>query len=971
MANLTILISTMKTAQQGEDVRDAIADTLEAVNVDNIKISGDYAQIITAAGQVGSAVTTATASAATATDKATEASNSAATAASAADTATTKASQATGSATVAAGSETSAANAATTATTKAGQAAASASAASGSELGAATSATTATEKAAQASDHAISASASATAAGTKATEAAGSATTAQAAATTSTTKAGEAADSAATAEASASAAELVTGVTAEKIAIWDAKEDTANKGVAGGYADLDETGKVPAAQLPVMDGHAHTNKAILDKITAGTKVSYDLDDFGDMKKTTYDVNGNGIVDNTEKVNGHTVESDVPAGAKFTDTTYAVATQTTDGLLGATDKTKLDGIVGTRVMTAAEILTEIKTVDGPGSGLNADLLDGKDATEFALSSHGTHVTYGAATTALASGGTGSIGSAATLARSDHTHTLSAYPDLVTHAGDINIHVTAAKQTEWNGNATSLNTHANALISAAALHGLRVDATTKALEFFNGVEWKRVSKGYPVGNVTGFTASTGDGKITLNWNDPTDVTVTDSNGTVITIAKWAGTRILRKTGSYPANENDGTLVINNGVQDQYVSTGYQDTGLTNDTTYYYAAFPYTEDNVFTVSTANRISGVPQAFAVYGVSIDLTNSNPLTSVTYTDNAIGVTKGSAAWDTMAIFKDIKPCVLLNGVVQYYLNPANFAQKADGSAADITSGSAGDVMIEIPKIGFKITSVGNVVTVKITENPADSNYKYYAHTRTTEGDKNKLYVGAFLGYALSSKLRSLLGKAPTATQTIGTFRTQAQANGTGYDMLSFYPYLLLQCLYLIRYGSLDSQTALGRGFVDANSAAINTGGTVAKGMNFGETTGKLQMKFLGIEDFWGNLYQFLDGLFSDASRNILTAFKAFNDTGSGYTNRGQGAATDIGGYLSSPQGTSESGFIVKTCSGSETTYFSDSAGLYVGCLACFGGGWDGASYAGTFQLIVSIGASNSYATYGARLMYL
>ena len=517
----------------------------------------------------------------------------------------------------------------------------------------------------------------------------------------------------------------------------------------------------------------------------------------------------------------------------------------------------------------------------------------------------------------------------------------------------------------------NNHINTGVSAGEAHGLRVNAVTKILEFFNGTEWKRVSKGIPVANVSGFTANAGDGKITLNWNDPSDVTVASTSGEVVTVAKWAGTRILRKTGSYPANENDGTLVINNGVQDQYASTGYQDTGLTNGTVYYYAAFPYTDDNLYTVSTANRVTATPQPFATYGVSIDLSNSNPLTAVTYTDGAVGMTKGSATWDTMAIFKDIKPCVLLNGVVQYYLNPANFAQKADGSASDITSGSAGDVMIEIPKIGFKITTVGNVVTVKITENPADSNYKYYAHTRATEGDKSKLYVGAFLGYNLSSKLRSLSGKAPTATQTRATFRTQAQANGAGYDLLSFYPYLLLQCLYLIRYGSLDSQTALGRGYVDGNSAAINTGGTVAKGMNFGETTGKLQMKFLGIEDFWGNLYQFLDGLFCDASRNILTAFTNFNDTGAGYTNRGQGATANVNGYMSVPQGSSESGFIAKTCSGSATTFFSDSGYLYTGSLPYFGGHWSGGAAAGAFRLDVLMDASSSHASYGARLMYL
>ena len=37
-------------------------------------------------------------------------------------------------------------------------------------------------------------------------------------------------------------------------------------------------------------------------------------------------------------------------------------------------------------TAAEILTAIKTVDGTGSGLDADLLDGQEASAFAAASH---------------------------------------------------------------------------------------------------------------------------------------------------------------------------------------------------------------------------------------------------------------------------------------------------------------------------------------------------------------------------------------------------------------------------------------------------------------------------------------------------------------------------------------------------------------------------------------------------------
>ena len=63
-----------------------------------------------------------------------------------------------------------------------------------------------------------------------------------------------------------------------------------------------------------------------------------------MKKEIYDINDNGIVDNSEKVNGHTVETDVPANAIFTDTTYDIATKTKDGLMSASDKQKLDGQV---------------------------------------------------------------------------------------------------------------------------------------------------------------------------------------------------------------------------------------------------------------------------------------------------------------------------------------------------------------------------------------------------------------------------------------------------------------------------------------------------------------------------------------------------------------------------------------------------------------------------------------------------
>lgn len=65
------------------------------------------------------------------------------------------------------------------------------------------------------------------------------------------------------------------------------------------------------------------------------------------------------------------------------TDHPEATGSVRGLMSAADKTKLNGIetAATADQTAAEILTAIKTVDGAGSGLDADLLDNLQASAF--------------------------------------------------------------------------------------------------------------------------------------------------------------------------------------------------------------------------------------------------------------------------------------------------------------------------------------------------------------------------------------------------------------------------------------------------------------------------------------------------------------------------------------------------------------------------------------------------------------
>ena len=366
----------------------------------------------------------------------------------------------------------------------------------------------------------------------------------------------------------------------------------------------------------------------------------------------------------------------------------------------------------------------------------------------------------------------------------------------------------------------------------------------------------------------------------------------------------------------------------------------------------------------------------YYIYGFTINEAESNSVASVTYTDKAASFTKGASSWDTSPLFKDIKPCLFNAGAVVGYLQRNDYTKFENGTTADITSGSAGDVMVEIPKMAYYMEKTGSIITCKVCmgseAQSVDSRYTYLPFSRDTEGDRDKIYIGAYLGNTISSKLRSLSGKAPSATQTIGTFRTQAQANGTGYQQLPFYPLTLLQILYILKYGSLDSQTALGRGFVDGNTAVINTGGTNFKEFCFGETTGKLQMKIFGIEDFWGNLYQWIDGLFCNASWSILTTYKSFNDTGSGYLfNTSLGLSANAGGYMNSSQGSSKAGFNVKAASGSASTYYADGAYLSAGFLPFFGGDWSNASSAGAFRLNVGYSASNADASIGARLCYI
>jgi len=71
-------------------------------------------------------------------------------------------------------------------------------------------------------------------------------------------------------------------------------------------------------------------------------------------ETILGLNATSYSGSAAKVNNHTVKSDVPANAVFTDTTYSVASSESDGLMSITDKVKLDAITTVPIASGTSI-----------------------------------------------------------------------------------------------------------------------------------------------------------------------------------------------------------------------------------------------------------------------------------------------------------------------------------------------------------------------------------------------------------------------------------------------------------------------------------------------------------------------------------------------------------------------------------------------------------------------------------------
>lgn len=474
-------------------------------------------------------------------------------------------------------------------------------------------------------------------------------------------------------------------------------------------------------------------------------------------------------------------------------------------------------------------------------------------------------------------------------------------------------------------------------------------------------------YPPKSVTNFSLSPSDNLVKLTWTDPDDYTTTDNKKVV-----WKYTRIVRKIGSYPINENDGTIVTESSIKNQYQTKAYIDSGLTNYTTYYYRAFSCSTDGVYNHELSQTwVHLVPWKTMV--VEIDLNNRDPRYCGEYKIDAVNMESGKteSATSMWQEFFGYRPCLFKDGKVVGYLNPNDFTKFEDGSDADITSGDTGDVMIEFPRHGVLISKNEKMLTVQMTNNPNDPRFRYYAHQRGST-NKDYFYLGVYDGYVKTNKLHSLSGKMPTTNTSLAQFDTYGKANGACYGCMGYYQWLFIQVMYVLQFkGNLNSQNVVGYGNCGGSTIA-KTGRSNTKGMIYG---GANVAKLFGIEDIWGNVSQYVNNYYGTWTYYITTTtddtITNVNDYdpmegygGSDYT---------VESYFSDCVGTTESGFTIKYNSrdGSSSTYFCDSGAFNSSGIPVVGGCCTDAQAAGMFHHKIGYDRGHGVEYVGSRLQYL
>lgn len=368
--------------------------------------------------------------------------------------------------------------------------------------------------------------------------------------------------------------------------------------------------------------------------------------------------------------------------------------------------------------------------------------------------------------------------------------------------------------------------------------------------------------------------------------------------------------------------------------------------------------TNSKQVTIELAGQSKSVDLSFTkIYGISRVTTDASP--AWVRTDKAVGMT-ATATVGTVAGSSDFNNCYPWSGIVRETL-------------------STGDVMVKIPKFYFQRYREGSVEHIRIA-NKATSGFTLHPLFNHGGVESECAYVGA---YKTSSSNKSVSGASPQVSQTRATMRNNAKAKGAGWSLIDIAALSAIQMLILVEFANNDVQSIIGRGHCDNNSSALSTGScdnvSGLTGRPAG-TDGKVDVVWRGIEGFWGNVWEWVDGVnfvggyyyvCNDPSKYIddtLTNYTELSFTGPKNISHGyitqEGLDTGNNPHVMLPSAAG---------SGSATTGYCDACWTISPDWRVFphGGSWNFGSSCGLFAADLSNASSSSYSDLGSRLLYI
>ena len=221
------------------------------------------------------------------------------------------------------------------------------------------------------------------------------------------------------------------------------------------------------------------------------------------------------------------------------------------------------------------------------------------------------------------------------------------------------------------------------------------------------------------------------------------------------------------------------------------------------------------------------------------------------------------------------------------------------------------DVFMKMPEFWYYGTEGDNAEIHFSTSNPNDDNT--WCHW-----DPNTL-IGVYEAYnnaGSGNKLCSISNVASTGSISQVNFKQYARNKGAGYQLVDWQMHCVMCALFYAWYGNTNSQAICGSG---TGSYWKETGQTNSLGMTdtTTENGNSMSINFWGLENWWGNKYEWMDNIISTAKHNVnIEAPDPYPRSLVWSYDPTWGKHYKIGKYLDMSSDVSDSG--------SDTTYYCD-----------------------------------------------